>query len=462
MEGRRPAAQFRIFFCFSGVSYLIILYWIPRVMVRYGGTTRALGILGLACLVSFLGAITGVAGLLIGRVAAGGLGFGLAFWIPAVWVAKDLVVEKIVSGFPWCLAGYSQYRDICFRQWAAIGGIHLVSFLLVAANVLFYLLLKKRDRRALLAVVVFFAAAYAGGVWLLKDSRDGMAAAPWHRAGIIQPDSDHDQVYDLPRIDETLDRLFRASYELKRDGAEFVVWPEFTVPIYPLQSPRFKARFFAFGREQAPLVAGFTDFRAGGEVFNSVMLFQGGQVQEYDKVHLTPFGEYVPFRKLLFFVKKITDEIGDFTPGRKLHALDLGGHGVATPICYEVIYPELVRAMVVMGGELIVTISNDSWFGRSSAPYQHLAMATFRAIENHRWLLRSTSNGISAVVDPAGRIVYRSPLHQPDQFMASFQYMGQTTLFTRWGYLFPYACFILVLSKLFLLLAGKNGRSRRP
>ena len=459
MEGRGAGANFRIFFSFSWVSYLIILYWIPRVMVKYGGTTWFLGIIGLVCLAAFFSLIAGLAGILIGRAAANGPGFLAVFWIPTIWVAKDLVVERIISGFPWCLVGYSQYRNTGFIQWAELGGIHLVSFLVITANVLFYRLLKKRDRLTLLALAAFFAFVFASGFWLLQRHERRVAVVPMHRAGIIQPNSNHDQAFDFARTEATLATLFQASRELRREGAEFIVWPEFTVPIYPLRAPFYKERFDAFAREHAPLLAGFTDARGSIGFFNSVMLFTGAETRTYDKVHLTPFGEYVLFRRWLFFVKKITDEIGDFTPGARIHNLELNGHWLSTPVCYEVIYPGLVRSMIARGGEVIVTISNDSWFGRSSAPYQHLAMASCRAVENRRYLLRSTSDGISALVDPGGRILYQSPLHEPDQFIASFRYLSQKTIFSRWGYLFPYACFLLIPGK--FLWLGLRRRMRR-
>lgn len=449
-------------FCFSAVSYLIILYWIPRVMVQYGGTSWPLGIIGLACLAAYLSLISGLAGIGIASIAAAGLDYWAVLWIPALWVAKDLATETIFGGFPWCLAGYSQYKNIYFAQAAEIGGIHLVTFLVIAINVLIFKALKTRDGKPLLALLALVAVIYGSGFGLLKSFHSRSASIPWHRAGIIQPDSDHDQAYDFGRIRTTLEGLFRTSRQLREEGAEFVVWPEFTVPIYPLQTPYFKEQFLAFSREYSPLLAGFTDYGGKDNVFNSAMLFQDGAVEKYDKVHLTPFGEYVLFRRWLFFVKKITDEIGDFTPGERIHNLDLAGHPLSTPICYEVIYPELVRAMIARGGEVIVTLSNDSWFGASSAPYQHLAMAVFRSIENRRWLLRSTSNGISAVVDPTGRIIYQSPLHRPDRFLAAFQYLKQKTIFTRWGYLFPYACLLLALARLLWPLAGKLPRRRRP
>jgi apolipoprotein N-acyltransferase len=372
--------------------------------------------------------------------------WGTVLWIPLVWIGKDLLIEKIFSGFPWCLAGYSQYKNIYFTQLAEIGGIHLISFLVIAINVLLYEFLKTKNKKIAVALLGICLIIYGSGYLLLQRHGRLSAAIPWHRAGIVQPNSNHDQHYNFSTTQKILDKLFNDSLALKKLGAELVVWPEFTVPIYPLQTLFYKEQFTAFSGRHVPILAGFTDFRNTDNVYNSAMLFNGERIEKYDKFHLTPFGEYVLFRRWLFFVKKITDQIGDFTFGKTLHNLNFAGHQLATPICYEVIYPELTRELVAQGADLIVTISNDSWFGRSSAPYQHLAMAVFRSIENRRFLLRSTSNGISALVDPAGRILYQSPLHQADSFLASFQYLKRNTLFTRWGYLFPYLCFFLVLA----------------
>ncbi len=429
-------------------------------MALYGGTTWLLGIVGLACLAAFLSLLSALAGAAMARVIDRGGGLAIALGVPALWVAKDLAIEKVFGGFPWCLAGYSQYRNAWFVQWAELGGIHLVSFLLVAANVLLYLLLKRRDRRAALALASFLVLAHGAGIVLLKSSEARRSGLPLTRAGIVQPNSDHDAEFDFIRAQETLDRLFVVSRGLAARGAAFVVWPEFTVPIYPLQAPYYRRQFDAFSRGHAPLLAGFTDQRGAAGVFNSVMLFRDGGVATYDKVHLTPFGEYIPFRRWLFFVRKITDEIGDFSAGERIANLDLGGRALSTPVCYEVIYPELVRAMTAAGGEVIVTVSNDSWFGDTSAPRQHLAMAAVRAVENRRWLLRSTSNGISARVDPEGRILDRVPLRREAAFLASFQYLEKRTVFTRWGYFFPYACALLALAIfLIALLPHQAGRA---
>jgi apolipoprotein N-acyltransferase len=424
-------------------------------MVQYGGTTVILGVIGVVCLAAFISIFSGLAGILIKNKIDHDSIRGIVIWIPLIWIGKDLLVEKVISGFPWCLTGYSQYKNIYFTQAAEIAGIHLVSFLIIVINVLLYKLLKTKSKKILLALLAIFLIIYGSGYWLLQRHGQLSRAVPWHRAGIIQPNSNHDQVFDFSGVQKTLDKLFSASMALKKQGAELVIWPEFTVPIYPLQTPFYKDQFIAFSQRYVPLLAGFTDFRNADNVFNSAMLFNGNKIEKYDKFHLTPFGEYVLFRRWLFFVKKITDQIGDFTPGKTLHNLNLAGHWLATPICYEVIYPELTRTMIASGGEIIVTISNDSWFGKSAAPYQHLAMAVFRSIENRRYLLRSTSNGISALVDPAGRIVYQSPLHKADQFLAAFQYLKHKTIFTQWGYLFPYLCFLSVLLDCLRMIVNK-------
>ncbi len=446
IENQKKAGAFRIFFAFAFFSNILILYWIPRVMARYGDTTWTLGIVGLIVLAAYLAVFSGLAGIFIKEKIDHSSVWGAAVWIPLIWIGKDLLVEKTFGGFPWCLVGYSQYKNIYFTQVAEIAGIHLVSFLVIFINVLLYKLLKTKNKKIIIALLAGLLIIYGSGYGLLKRNEHMPRKIPLHLVGIIQPNSNNDLVFNFDSVQKTLNTLFSNSLVLKDQGAELVIWPEFTVPIYPLQTPHYKEQFATFSQQHIPILAGFTDFRNSDNVFNSVMLFNGNKFEKYDKFRLTPFGEYILFRRWLFFVKKITDEIGDFTPGKSLHNLEFNGHRLATPICYEIIYPELSRDLVASGAEVIVTISNDSWFGKSAAPYQHLAMATFRSIENRRWLLRSTSNGISAVVDPAGRIIYQSPLHKPDQFIASFRYLQHKTVFTRWGYLFPYFCFFLVLA----------------
>ena len=380
--------------------------------------------------------------------------------VPFIWVCKDLIIENIFGGFPWCLAGYSQYKNIYFIQVAEIGGVHLVTFILICFNTLLYWLIRNirhRDirKQIIAALLVSLSCVYTVGYYLYQSGVSRTAPLKTHRAGIIQPNTSNDPISREEKM-RILSRVFTESRGLARKGAEFIIWPEHTVYIYPLQNQKDYNRFTRFVRLNVPLLAGFTDFKSNREIYNSAILFgKDGVEEKYDKVHLTPFGEYVLFREILFFVKRITDEIADFSPGTAVHNLNIHGHSISTPICYEIIFPGLVRKFVSSGGELIVTISNDSWFGNTSAPYQHLSMAVFRCIENRRYLLRSTTNGISAVVTPGGEILYQSPYNKADRFIGSFKYIKQKTFFTCCGYLFPYFCVVFLVVYLIKSFCGK-------
>ena len=466
METQKVKNAFWLFFRFSFLSYLLILYWIPNVMVRYGGMSQTLSILAVILLAAFLSLFTGGAGTLIKKMVIlrpGNLIRGL--WvIPFIWVSKELVVEKIFGGFPWCSPGYSQYKNIYLAQIAEIGGIHLVTFIVIYFNVLLYLLirswsqakkgqpqpesgqlLKNRVKRILAAILISVVGLYTTGYFLYLFNENKTSNLPFHTAGILQPNTRNDQVFNWKQKNQKLDEFFSDSRELMEKGAEFVIWPEFTISIYPLQNKSYYNRFKKFVKDNGPMLAGFTDFKGYNEIYNSLILFEKDTFQKYDKVHLTPFGEYILFRDILFFVKRITDEIGDFTPGEQVHNLLLNNHPVSTPICYELIFPELVREFIVKGGEVIIIASNDSWYGDTSAPYQLLAMSIFRSIETRRYILRSTTNGISALIAPSGEILYQSPFNTKDTFTAKFKYNKRKTIFIHFGYLFPYFCIIFFL-----------------
>lgn len=425
-------------------------------MMYYGGMSGAVSILGLFILAAFLSLFTAWAGSLINKVLQSKRGNLSLLVIPFIWIAKDLVLEKIISGFPWCSAGYSQYKNIYFVQIAEIGGIHLVTFVVIYFNVLLYLLIVRKDIQLKLAAVTAISVVglYTTGYFLYKNNESKTTVLPSHTAGILQPNSRNEEFLDVNGKNKKLDEFFNDSKALMEKGSEFVIWPEFSIYIYPLQNAYYYERFTAFVKNHIPVLAGFTDVKNDREIYNSLMLFPKGKdkFQKYDKVHLTPFGEYIPFRKVFFFVERITDEVGDFTPGTEVHNLEMDGHWVATPICYELIFPELVREFIAKGGELIVITSNDSWYGDTSAPYQLLAMSTLRSIENRRYILRSTTNGISALIAPSGEILYRSPFNAKDTFTAPFKYIKRETVFMRFGYLFPYFCLLFFI--LYLIRTG--------
>lgn len=427
-----------LFFSFAFISYLIILYWIPNVLITYGEIGKTLSYIGLLALAAFLSIFTGLCGILVKKSLNNELTSIVI--IPMLWISKDLIIEKILSGFPWCSAGYSQYQNIYFIQIAEIGGIHSITFLVILINILIYHLLTRKKIKYLLGLVIINLFIYGIGYLLFQTNKIETENIKFNQAGIIQSNTSYKQDNTHRNINKTITELLEKSKQLHQRGAEFVIWPEYTVPIYPLQNKFYQNKFLDFAGQNCPLLAGFTDFKSNREIYNSILLFKKNGWEKYDKYHLTPFGEYIPLRKFLFFIKKITNEIADFTPGKKIHNLNIANHSIATPICYEIIFPELVRKFIALKGELIITISNDSWFGDSSAPYQHLSMAVFRSIENRRYILRSTSTGISAVISDLGRIISQTKLNQEVEFLARYKYLIKKTFFSRFGYLFPYFC----------------------
>jgi len=453
---RSRAKSLPLFAVFGVAAHLVMLYWMPRVMTRYGGMSTTLSILAFLMVVAILSLLTAVAGWGMGYLwrAPGN-------WWPAfalLWVGKDLVLEEFMSGFPWCLAGTSQYLNLPFLQSAALGGVHLTGFLLIMVNILLYRWWRYRDRRIGAVLVLILVLAFGGGWLRMNRLESRLAKLPAHSVGVIQPNSHHDRVLSWRERENRLEELLAESGRLVRQqGAEFVVWPEYSVTLYPLRNTVYRDRILQFSREFAPLLAGFTDIREQGVIANAMVRFAPQGVQTYHKVHLTPFGEYIPFRWLFFFVPRIVDEIVDFTPGNSLHPLTVNGTPVATPICFEIIFPRLVRRLVSPGAQLIVTISNDSWFGDTSAPGQHMINAVLRSVENQRYTMRSTSNGISVAVSPVGRILHRSPYGQADRFVTPVHYLKTRTVFMRGGWLFPHFCLILGLALLAICLQRRRG-----
>lgn len=412
-------------------------------MVSYGGMSRFLGIFGLAVLSLYISLFFGLFGSVIKKVVKSDM--AALFLIPSAWIFKDLILEKLFGGFPWEFTGYSQYKNIFLIQISEIGGIHLVSFLIIFINVSLYVFLKKRNKKYLFILILIPALLYISGFIQYKRDLAFEKYLPENKAGIIQPNTGQNISGQRKWKRISLDELFKKSLDLKKEGAEFVIWPEYSIGLAPLQNRYIYNKLSVFAEENIPFFAGFTDYKNQDEMYNSIMLFKSSGFEKYDKVRLVPFGEYIPFKKLLFFINKITDEISDFTPGKKIHNLTLSGRKISTPICYEIIYPELVRNFISLGGESIVLVSNDSWYGTTAAPYHLLSMSVFRSIENRRYILRSTSNGISAVIDPRGEIVKMIPLNIEESFTSVFKFRKDFTFFTRIGFVFPYLMSLLVL-----------------
>jgi apolipoprotein N-acyltransferase len=298
------------------------------------------------------------------------------------------------------------------------------------------------------------------------------------RVRLVQTNIDLEQKWDLESKLALLDELSRLSLRDSgesplpmSDGPEITVWPETPAPFYFNHDPIFRQRMQKLaGSLSGYLLFGFVDLRTTlesgdpREPYNSVALLspKGDLIAQYDKMHLVPFGEYVPFGSLFSFVEKISTEAGNFKAGNHLVVATLSrGHKLSPFICYEAIFPELVRRIANEGAEVFVNVTNDGWFGNSSAPLQHLNMARLRAIENHRYLLRAANNGISAVIDPYGRIQKRTHLNERSVLQSGFEFQSHKTLYTRYGDVFSWLCVGITFSVAGGIAARIKGRALR-
>ncbi len=250
--------------------------------------------------------------------------------------------------------------------------------------------------------------------------------------------------------------------EAARDGARFIVWPESSLPFYFQEDPAGGdlVRRLAFDT-RAYILAGSDQIERGDlpKFYNAAFLVtpDGTVGGIYRKMHLVPFGEYVPLKRLLFFASPLVEAVSDFSPGEQVVMLPVAGRPVSTAICYEVVYPDLARDAVARGSQLLTTITNDAWYGRSSAPWQHFEQASLRAVEQGRYLARSANTGISGIVDPYGRVVARSNLFEQVVVRGEVRLLEARTLYSRIGDLFAYVMALLTLAA---VLAARASRKR--
>ena len=286
-------------------------------------------------------------------------------------------------------------------------------------------------------------------------------------AGIVQGAIEQDKKWLPSELQRALDRHLGLTAQLLRRPASpparprLVVWPETSLPAPPARLAGFTERLTTLlGPSDTMLLTGVPWEGPGPTYFNrAILLAPNGRITgHYDKQHLVPFGEYIPLRPILPALSPVVETLADFTPGSPGPPLACGPARLGVLICFESIFPALARQSVTQGADLLINITNDAWFGRSNAPYQHFAMSVLRAVENRRPLLRAANTGISGVIDPLGRIVQRTDLFQPAIILATVERRADQTIYTRGGHWFAAAC---VVATVLLAFASKQRRSPR-
>ena len=476
----KPAQAFLLAYVSGILWYAGTCYWIYNTMRQYGGvgTPAALGLLFLFCL--YLAIYHGIFGLLISLLANGGKGTNrfsrraLLLAAPA-WVAVELA-RTLITGFPWDLLGITQVDNIPLAHVATLTGVYGLSFEIMVVNTALAAAFVIRSERGQRSKRMPLLLATAAAIVVLQSGR--LITPPVlttdHAARLVQQNipvlqgSEWTKEYfegtlhDLTAISLSAPSPNQSSASSARP--DLIVWPESPAPFYG-NDPTFRETVSNLARaSQSWMLVGNLGMRNAGEtpehatrLYNSASLVSpGGEwLGRYDKMHLVPFGEYVPFKRVFGFAGGLTQEVGDFSPGTSRAPLQAGSK-LGVFICYESIFPDEIRQLAANGAQVFVNVSNDGWYGDSGAYAQHLKQARMRAVENDRWLLRDTNTGVTSSIDPYGRVVSSLPRKVRAALDAPYALTNVTTFYTRHGDWFAYLCAIISVAGVLLSFRSRT------
>jgi apolipoprotein N-acyltransferase len=452
----------------GAVYFAATLYWLVETMTTFGGMAAPLAVTAAAVLVAYLALFPAVFAMILSRLYRA-LGLRALLLVPAVWVTTELGRQYVWDGFPWALLGYSQVTVLPVAQVASLVGVYGLSALLaLTSTVPAYVVLGRGRGRWVFAgcVGALLAASVAWGSARLAAPALLTRGEPV-RVAVVQGNVAQEDKWNPALRDAIADHYIAMTRQAIAQGATFVIWPESSTPFYfehdlvrggairRLASESGATLLIGSDQVEPVKTAAATD-RVQQRFYNAAFLVKpdGTVGAVYRKMHLVPFGEYVPLQSLLFFAGPIIGAVADFAPftaGTAPVPLPVGTHWTSTAICYEVIYPNLIRRSVLEGSELLTTITNDAWYGRSSAAYQHWDQASMRAIEQGRYLARAANTGISGFVDPYGRITAQAGLFESAILVQDLRFLKDRTLYTRIGDLVAWLALALTAAALLVV-----------
>lgn len=453
LRGKSPGMAFSIGGIAGFVANLGILYWVAGAVIRYGYLSTVTGYSVLLLLVLVMSLYVALFAAVLAVLTGRGIPEILA--APPLWTLIEFGKSRLFSGFPWENLGYALHDNVPILQFADVAGVFGLSFLIVFVNaVLFDIFrLNRANRRRVTIAIVFTSISvlllfFYGHYRIEQVERMGKEGRPLEVA-VVQGNIEQAVKWNPAYQFRTLEVYETLSRETLRERADLLVWPETAMPFFLQDGDEKQRRVRALAREnRVDLVAGSPGYREkGGRIVygNSAFLItpDGAVSGRYDKVHLVPFGEYVPLKRFFSFAEKLVAGAGDFVPGTGFVPLPTErGDKLGVLICYEGIFPEIGRAYKKAGADLLVNITNDGWYGRTSAPWQHLSMAVFRAVENRMYLVRAANTGVSAVVSPTGKIEGRTGLFERTGLRGTVRIFAMETLYSRYGDYFVCFCFV--------------------
>jgi apolipoprotein N-acyltransferase len=448
------------------ISFLGILYWIVVAVHTYGNIPLLPSILILLLLILYLSLFTGTFTVLLHLIERRS-GFRMIIFAPFLWVALEYLRSFLMTGFPWAFLGHSQYLNLPFIQIADITGVYGLSFIILWINVTLYLAFhqwpvkKFPYREVLISVAILLGVLFYGYVKMGATDRQ-IAKNPRLKIGLAQGNVDQAVKWNESFQKETLQAYERLSLKMIKEKPDLIIWPETATPFYFQDSKQYQPLVLDIPiKTNAFLLFGSPSYKVErGKVvnYNSAYLVapSGDLAGRYDKIHLVPFGEYVPLGEILS-LGSLGEGIGDFKSGKEVINLSLPQGRFGVLICFEIIFPDLCRQFVRKGANFLVTITNDAWFGRTSAPYQHFSIATFRAVENRVFVARAANTGISGFIDPKGRILKEGGIFTEEAFSRVIHLSTQKTFYTLNGDVFAWVCSAVTL----LLISCAFLRKRR-
>jgi apolipoprotein N-acyltransferase len=464
----------------AGLShYLTLLYWIVPTLKIYGGLHIILAVSALILLSIYLALYVGIFALLFKKIRTDSAFMPL--WAAAVWVGLEFIRSYILTGFPWGALGYSQYLNLVFIQIADFSGVYGVSFLIVLFNATVsaaWIQLKRShpDERNLfqkkgvfigiLLFLVLIVMSFAYGMLRMNDIDVLVQKEPRANIAVVQGNIRQDNKWDKAFKRHTIEKYGRLSSLSLAFHPDLIIWPETALPFY-----------YDFDTEHTNMVDKIvkqskTNFLIGSpsvvyegknedfKIYNRVYMLNRFAIIKglYDKTHLVPFGEYIPFGKYLKFWGKLTAQAGDFSSGKDtFEPLAFNENKTGVLICFEILFPSISSGFVRNGATLLTTVTNDAWFGKTSAPLQHFSVAVFRAVENRRTVARSANTGISGFIDPKGEVIEATGIFEDKVISQSVPLLKELTLYTIYGDVFAVICIVAICLVFMVKRIRKNA-----
>jgi apolipoprotein N-acyltransferase len=433
------------------IQAFLLLSWIPSVLVHYGSMELTVAWFLFVLLAVYLALFPAFA-CLITRYCIDRKGSVFLLIFPFAWLLMEYAISHFLfGGFPWLLTGYSQSSFPLIMQAADLAGVYGISLLVVCVNTSLAWYFLRRPRRGSVWPALIMALLVLGCVWY--------GAKAWSLWGGITTDYRVAMLQGNLSVDDPQEVLawkYQEGYEemVRQLGAgkdDLLILPESPTPISYESNSSYREAMRQLALE-FPMGMIFSNIGTevgseGTQYFNSAYFISrdGNTLQRYDKIHLVPFGEYIPYQSLFSFAGSISRDVGAFSAGNEYVAATINNQPVNAIICFEAVFPDLSRRFVQQGSRLIVNLTNDAWYGDSAAPYQHLTIARWRAVENRRFLLRAANSGISAVITPTGSVESETRTFRKDICRGHFAFLNERSVYTRFGDYLLIPCVIIVI-----------------